>query len=186
MRTRLISLVIVCLMLTTFSSSRAQELIPDQNLRSAILKTLKKKADETLTEEDLRKVFILDADELEIQSLAGLEKCRNLAQLTASGNQISDLSPLSGLEWLSSLDLRGNQVRDLSPLSELTELRWTFLEGNPIQDLSVLVVMARQDIESKREFAPYWNLYVGEKALSDAGRVQADELKSLGVRLHLK
>src|SRR5262249_11086252 len=67
--------------------------IGDKNLEAAIRAALHEpKA--PLTDENLANVHILEADGKGIRDLAGLEKCKNLAQLKLSNNQISDLKSL--------------------------------------------------------------------------------------------
>ena len=143
MNIRLIPLFTISLMTLATSVLAAEELIPDENLRAAIKETLNKKADETLSEEDLRKVFILDADERGIVSLKGLERCRNLAQLNAAGNRISDLSQLTELKNVQFLDLAQNQIRDVSPIAGLEKLQYLKLDHNQISNLKICFAPSR-------------------------------------------
>src|SRR5690606_5207090 len=75
----------------------AKPLIPDKNLEAAVRAAVyeKRNNQEPLTEDDLRKVFILEADNRGIKDLTGLEKCTNLLLLKAAGNQMADLPPLA-------------------------------------------------------------------------------------------
>jgi hypothetical protein len=50
----------------------------------------------------------------------------------------------------------------------------------------VLVEMAKKDVEGSRRFAPFWNIYLDGNPLSDDATKQIEELKQLGVRIHLK
>ena len=56
-----------------------------------------------LTEFDLLALKDLDASNLGIRSLEGLEHALHLKHLDLSGNDVADLSPLDGLYQLSSL-----------------------------------------------------------------------------------
>ena len=102
----------------------------------------------------------LNAEEMDIQSLEGLQFATNLEELGLHDNPISDLSPLSGLTTLKEIRLTGKSfsdlsplaglinlegvgfwktsVSDLSPLSGLTKLRWLQFSNTPISDLSPL------------------------------------------------
>ena len=76
---------------------------------------------------DLERLTELDASELGIESLEGIDSAPNLTNLNLRGNRIDDLRPLAGLERLQSLNLRDNNIQDLndvhvSALSELPEL----------------------------------------------------------------
>src|SRR5437016_3832446 len=97
--------------------------IADKNLEAALKAALPyHKGD--LTDQVLATVFFLDANKKDIESLAGLEKCTNLAELRLAHNKIADLKPLAGLKNLQSLTLAHNQVADLAPLAELTRLQY--------------------------------------------------------------
>src|SRR5688572_25211001 len=85
--------------------------VPDKNLEAAIRAVIfEMKA--PLNDEQLNKVYVLDAVGKNIKDLTGLEKCKNLASLRLSKNQIADVKPLAGLKNLQSLDLAGNQIKD--------------------------------------------------------------------------
>ena len=134
--------------------------IPDANLRAAIAETLGKTPGVAITAEDLATLMYLNAEEMDIQSLEGLQFATNLEELGLHDNPISDLSPLSGLTTLKEIRLTGKSfsdlsplaglinlegvgfwktsVSDLSPLSGLTKLRWLQFSNTPISDLSPL------------------------------------------------
>ena len=134
--------------------------IPDANLRAAITETLGKTPGVAITAEDLATLMYLNAEEMDIQSLEGLQFATNLEELGLHDNPISDLSPLSGLTTLKEIRLTGKSfsdlsplaglinlegvgfwktsVSDLSPLSGLTKLRWLQFSNTPISDLSPL------------------------------------------------
>ncbi|HNT88732.1 MAG TPA: leucine-rich repeat domain-containing protein, partial [Candidatus Hydrogenedentes bacterium] len=103
----------------------------------------------------------LDASELGITDLTGLEACTSLEELNLARNQISDLTPLSGLTSLIWLDLgKGvgffdddddpepvltglNLVADISPLAGLTNLEYLSLMGNDLlTDISPIAAMS--------------------------------------------
>jgi outer membrane protein assembly factor BamB/Leucine-rich repeat (LRR) protein len=111
--------------------------IPDPNLEAAI-RTAIGKPTGPITEEDLAVLTMIDASELGISDITGIEHCVNLQTLDLLINQISDISPLSGLTNLQYLNLGINGINDLSPLSNLTNLQDLTLAKNQISDLSPL------------------------------------------------
>jgi uncharacterized protein (TIGR03067 family) len=91
-----------------------------------------------LTDADLNNLYVLEAPGANIRSLAGLEKCPNLALLKLTHNAITDISQLQALENLQSLDLAQNQVSDLRPLTKLSKLQYIELSHNQITKLEGL------------------------------------------------
>ena len=132
---------------------------------------------------NMRSLYLSKNKVKDLKPVAKLEK---LWSLYLDGNQVSDLKPLAKLPWLSDLDLTGNKVADLAPLKEHDELRHLILNGNQVKDLGVLLEMAKKDVEGSRRFAPFWNVYLDGNPLSDDAKKQIEELKKLGVRIHLK
>ena len=112
--------------------------IPDSNLRTAIEKALRKASGVTITTEDMKSLYELEAPNASITDLTGLEHATNLTLLTLSDNSISDISPLAGLNNLAELYLSDNSISDISPLAGLNNLIWLELHNNSISDLSPL------------------------------------------------
>ena len=112
--------------------------IPDSNLRTAIEKDLGKASGVTITTEDMKSLYELEAPNASITDLTGLEHATNLTLLTLSDNSISDISPLAGLNNLAELYLSDNSISDISPLAGLNNLIWLELHNNSISDLSPL------------------------------------------------
>ena len=112
--------------------------IPDAGLRRAVEGALYKSAGEAITQGELAALTLLEAEDREIQSLAGMECATGLTNLDLDSNQIADLSPLAGLTGLTRLDLGGNQVTDLSPLAGLAALTWLVLWYNQLTDITPL------------------------------------------------
>lgn len=79
--------------------ANAETLIPDSALESAIRNTLGKPTGE-ITSAEMESLTSLDAEELNITDLSGLETAVNLKRLRLRRNQISDISALSGLTRL--------------------------------------------------------------------------------------
>ncbi len=87
---------------------------------------------------DMLGLIMLDANDLGISDLTGLEFATNLTELDLHGNEIVDISPLSGLTGLTYLNLWINQISDISSLSGLTSLTNLNLWTNQISDISGL------------------------------------------------
>ena len=112
--------------------------IPDANLRAAITETLGKTPGVAITAEDLATLMYLNAEEMDIQSLEGLQFATNLEELGLHENPLSDLSPLSGLTALKEVRLSGKSFSDLSPLAGLINLEGVGFWKTSISDLSPL------------------------------------------------
>ena len=107
--------------------------IPDRNLRAAIQQEI----GNTITTQTLLNLTSLDAYDLGITNLTGLEHATNLSVLHLWGNSISDISPLAGLTQLTELDLFDNNISDISPLVGLTRLTDLYLKDNPLNDAAL-------------------------------------------------
>ena len=122
--------------------------VPDAALRAVLEDSLGLSAGATILADELAKLTVLEATDMGIVDLTGLEHATGLTRLDlgpgamldpwANTNAVSDLSPLSGLTALTYLDLAGNSVVDVAPLAGLTGLRWLNLEVNFISDFSSL------------------------------------------------
>jgi Leucine-rich repeat (LRR) protein len=84
----------------------------------------------------------LNAYNLGIVDLSGLEQCTSLDYLDLGDNAITDLDSLASLTTLTRLYLSRNQVTDLSPISGLPILEVLSVSGNNISDISCLVGMS--------------------------------------------
>src|SRR5215218_7049110 len=113
------SLFLGVLVLAGAAASPARAgVIADKGLEEAIKKTLQDVKGE-LKEADLNNLYVLDATNRKIKSLAGLEKAKNLLELRLAKNEIVDVKPLKELVSLQSLDLEGNKIEDVAPLAPL-------------------------------------------------------------------
>src|SRR5688572_32517768 len=111
---RAIAFSLTVSLLITFGLGRALAVpIPDKNLEAALREAAREPAGKELSEEALARVYVLEAMNKNIASLAGLEHCKNLALLRLTKNQISDVKPLAGLKNLQSLDLAENKITDV-------------------------------------------------------------------------
>ena len=114
--------------------------IPDSNLRTAIEKALGKASGVTITTEDMKSLYELEAPNASITDLTGLEHATSLTWLILNNNSISDISPLKGLTNLVRLDLNNNSISDLSPLVANTGLgpgNAVLVEGNLLNNASI-------------------------------------------------
>ena len=112
--------------------------IPDVNLRAAVEAALGKSPGDLITVGDMARLTRLEADEVGIGNLTGLEAATRLERIEFRHNAISDISPLAGLTQLNNIKLRGNRITDVSPLAGLINVDWLGLEENAITDLSPL------------------------------------------------
>ena len=116
----------------------AQPAFADSYLEATIRQTLNK-LQGSITAQDLESITALEASDMGISDLAGLEYCINLQYLDLSGNNITDISPLAGLSNLLLVHLEDNAISDISPIEELINLAVLHLEGNGVIDISPLV-----------------------------------------------
>ena len=123
--------------------------IPDANLRAVLARALRKAEGDSITSSEMNTLTYLDARNVDISDLTGLEFATKLTVLKlgvvwvegqgwVNSNAVTDLSPLAGLTDLTQLELRGNSISDISPLAGLTNLTRVSLEDNSVSDLSLL------------------------------------------------
>jgi hypothetical protein len=110
---------------------------PDFNLEAAIREAIGKPTGDIYAS-DLEGLTSLDAMEMNITDLTGLEHATSLISLNLWDNQISDTSPLTNLTSLKDLALLENQISDISPLANITSLTILSLAKNQISDISPL------------------------------------------------
>ena len=106
----MVSLVTIGLSSPLVPSARAG--LPDKNLEAVVRAVIFEKKDNNneITDDDLKKVFILEGKGKGIKDLTGLEKCTNLLQLNLAKNEISDVSALKEIKNLQSLDLNNTKT----------------------------------------------------------------------------
>jgi len=110
---------------------------PDKNLENVIREKIGKSSG-PIYESDLLEITELMTNNKGIESIEGLEYCKNLDRLDLSENIISDISPVSKLKNLTELKLDINIISDISPVSNLTNLVFLYLYQNNISDISPL------------------------------------------------
>ncbi len=126
-------------------ASSAQAGLPDKNLEAAVRSVIFEKKDNNaeITDDDLKKVFILEGKGKGIKDLTGLEKCVNLLQLNLAKNEISDVAALKEIKGLQSLDLSQNKIADVTPLGTVTALQFLELSDNQIESVQPLSTLAK-------------------------------------------
>ena len=129
-------------LLIPYASAQVVE-IPDSNLNQAIREALELPDEKPITQQEMRRLINLYAENREITDLTGLESATNLKDLGLSFNQIQDITPLTGLVNLEVLTLVDNPIADLSPLANLTKLTNLYLAGIHITDLTPLSNLTR-------------------------------------------
>ena len=127
--------------------------IPDANLRAVIADSLGKARNAPITQAEMASLTRLEAQDMGIRDLTGLEFATNLTDLDlgpewssgllVNSNEISNLSPLEGLTNLTRLELTNNNISDLSPLAGLTNLTTLWLPFNLISDISPLTNLTK-------------------------------------------
>jgi Leucine-rich repeat (LRR) protein len=134
--------------------SQAQDLIiPEPALQSAIARSLgvsEQKLSKSLVE---NKLIRLQANDVGIRDLRGLEHAKNLESLVLRDNLIDDLSPIHDLRKIKNLDLSGNRLTSLSSFSlfQSTTLRILNLSRNRLLGLSGIdrfPVLAQLDVSN--------------------------------------
>ncbi|MFN0055869.1 MAG: leucine-rich repeat domain-containing protein [Planctomycetales bacterium] len=114
--------------------------IPDKALEAVVRSVIFEKKDKTdeLTDDDLKKVFILKGKGKGIKDLTGLEKCPNLLELDLAKNEIENVAPLKDIKNLQSLDLSKNKIADAAPLGNNVALQYLELSDNQISSVEPL------------------------------------------------
>jgi Leucine-rich repeat (LRR) protein len=129
-------------MLTTGCLGDPPVAVRDPNLESAIRVQIGQPFG-FLTRSSMARLVTLDARNLNIFTLEGLQHATNLRFLDVSNNNISDISPLTGLgASLETLDLENNDIFDITAIKGLVFLRNLNICGNRITSLNALAVNA--------------------------------------------
>jgi len=92
--------------------------VPDSNLRSAINAQLGRNFMDNLSRNDLARLTSLNANDMGISDLTGLEWAVNLTTVDLQNNNIVSTTPLDGLASLTMVLLDGNPVAGGAGLDE--------------------------------------------------------------------
>lgn len=113
--------------------------IPDEELKVALLETVNKNQGEELTKKDLQSIKKLDVYGKNIKSLNGIENCTSLTELEIGDNEVKDLTPLKSLKGLTDFRAENCELTDISALSCLPNLEYISLDYNCIYDIKPLL-----------------------------------------------
>lgn len=121
-------------------------IFPDEKLEAAVRNALRKPFG-LITRADLLDLRTLDASNIGVRDLRGLEAAPNLTSLDVSQpvpttDGVRDIGPLATLVNLRFLDLSNNDITDISAVAGLFNLDELFLGGNPVFNISAVVANA--------------------------------------------
>lgn len=113
----------------------------DGQLESAVRQALGRPTG-ALSAEDLAELTVLNARQMGIQELTGLEHAVNLEEVDLAQNEIQVLGPLGRLSQLREADLAVNSISDVSPLEGLEQLELLNLSASTLTEgLEVLAAL---------------------------------------------
>ncbi len=112
--------------------------IPDENLRTAVRQALNIEADNSLTQQAMQALTILNAENSEITNIKGLEHATQLEVLNLGANEITTITLLEGLTHLTELSLNSNRIQDITVLETLVNLTRLNLGSNQIINIAPL------------------------------------------------
>jgi len=131
-----------------------------------------------VTADALTELTRLDARELGIEDLSGLEHATRLNWLDLSGNRVVDLSPLANLTGLRELFLDRNQLTDITHLAGLVSLERLSIAENMIVEITALAELENlqaldafenriRDIEPLTGLSKLASLHLGGNGIVD-------------------
>lgn len=144
---------------------------PDPIFETVIRSTIDKFTG-AITQKDLDSITRIDGDNIEFNSIDGIEYCKNLKTLSLrscglsyyGGIEDHGLRNIGSLEKLEYLNLSSNRISDIRFLKKLTNLKFLGLENTEIFDISVLSTI--KELEELRISTPT-NKLLGYLALDD-------------------
>lgn len=111
--------------------------IPDENFKTLLNNALGQPAGSQIKKSDLEKITEIYSNGQPINSLEGIQYCKNLNTLKITSNgEINDLNPLSELINLNYLEIQSNKITDITPLGNLKNLQQLYLQWNQITDIT--------------------------------------------------
>jgi Leucine-rich repeat (LRR) protein len=115
---------------------------PDFNLEAAIRAAINKPSG-VISSSDLKELNELDASEMQIEDLRGLQCITELTTIDFSYNHIADLYPLIPLVALMDINFYQNEIIDISPLAGLADVKYLYLEHNRISDIASVALLSK-------------------------------------------
>jgi len=161
----------------------AQSIFPDKNLETIVRREVfeKRGNDQPILEADvpnISRVVGKGKEGKKVANLAGIEKCRSVAEIDLDNNEVTDLAAIKDLKNVQLLSLKGNKIKDLTPLAGLTNLQYLQLENNEVTDLTPLAGLTNlrslyltnnkiKDIAPLANLKKLWSLYLGGNQITD-------------------
>lgn len=115
-----------------------EEVIFEDAILESVIRDVIEKSEGPIYIKDVMDITRLDATDLGITSIAGLQYMRSLEFLYLGQNQLTDISPLEYLTELRDLYLYENHVGDMSVLQKHTYMRDLILSNNLIEDIGAI------------------------------------------------
>ncbi|WP_411349958.1 SMI1/KNR4 family protein [Paenibacillus sp. WLX2291] len=98
---------------------------------------------ENAAPEDFERQYRIYLTDENLTDVSGLERCKEVRELSLSRNQVTDIQPLVHCRELKNLYLIKNPISDLRPLSRLPYLYYLNISGTAVSDLSPLAELPR-------------------------------------------
>jgi len=108
----------------------------DEKLDQVVRETLNKDINDKVNLEELKEIKELNADNVGITNLNGIELLSELNYLYLNENNINDISVIKSLKKLVCLQIACNNIINISGLEELTDLKFLDLSRNKIKDIT--------------------------------------------------
>lgn len=160
----------------------------DEELKLAVRQQLQLPLSLDITKTELLELHELNARNVGVEDLEGLQFALNLTWLdvsneTSGGGGITNISQLARLRNLTFLDLSDNDITDVSPVAGLSNLNTLLLAGNDVFNIAPIVTNAENGGLGNGnllslECAP---LEGPDGAIRDVVQQQIGRLKALGV-----
>lgn len=152
--------------------------MPDENLRTAVRQALNIEANNSLTQQAMQALTILNAENSEITNVKGLEHATQLEVLNLGANEITTITLLEGLTHLTELNLNSNRIQDITVLETLVNLTRLNLGSNQIINIAPLTDLIQitdlnllnnniSDISPLTELKSIIRLELSENQISD-------------------
>lgn len=115
--------------------------------------------EQEVTKEDLEKLTVLDAVNLQIKEITGLEYAVNLETVYLDGNEIADISPLGELEHLKNFSANGQTIN----MAEEQVNEASLKVSNPLKGLDAQCVteISGEEVQAEADTIIFHNLQEG-------------------------
>jgi parallel beta-helix repeat protein len=115
----------------TFRFNEPTIQLPDPNLQAAVEEEL---GTSEPTVSQMGALAYLDACDMGVNDLTGLQFAELLTVLLLDNNQLTNISVLQYLPRLTTLSLYNNNISDIAPLGELQNLEYLDVRANPLNE----------------------------------------------------